>query len=98
MKKPISQKTAEVRAARKFEQLYKPLMELVDRLQDLEPGGTLVDDITIDRDHEGHVRIEYTAHPVSLVVKDDEKVLILRVIKASDYRKRIPHRSILETS
>ena len=84
MRKPVSQKVAEVRAARKFEQLYKPLIELIDRLQDLEPGGTLVDDIVFDRNQDGSVHIEYTAHPVSLIVKDEDKALILRVIEVSD--------------
>ncbi|MGW4844893.1 hypothetical protein [Nocardia brasiliensis] len=83
MKKPVSQQLAEVRAARKFEQLYKPLMELIDRLQDLEPGGTLVDDIVFDRNQDGSVHIEYTAHPVSLIVKDKDKALVLRVVDTS---------------
>ncbi|MGV9676441.1 hypothetical protein ACWDSJ_14285 [Nocardia sp. NPDC003482] len=88
MRKRISQKVAEIRAARKFQQLYVPLMELIDRLQDLEPGGTLVDDIIIDRDKQGHVHIEYTAHPISLVIKDKDKALILRVLDADDFQPR----------
>ncbi len=88
MKKRISQKVAEIRAARKFQQLYVPLMELIDRLQDLEPGGTLVDDIVVNRDGQGHIHIEYTAHPISLVVKDKDKALILRVLDVGDFQSR----------
>ena len=80
----IECKVAEIRAARKFQQLYVPLMELLDRLQDLEPGGTLIDDIVIDRDHQGSVHIEYTAHPISLVIKDEDKAMVLRVVDAGD--------------
>ena len=45
MKQPVSKETAEVRVVRKYHKLYKPLIELVDALQFLEPGGTLVNDV-----------------------------------------------------
>ena len=40
MKQPVSKETAEIRVVRKYHKLYKPLIELVDALQFLEPGGT----------------------------------------------------------
>jgi len=64
-------------------------MELIDKLQDLEPGGTLVDDIVLGNNEDGGVHIEYSARPISLVIKDKNKALILRVVdwKESRYSK-----------
>ena len=45
----ISKETAEVRVVRKLDKLYVPLVELIDALQNLEPGGTLVDDVVIGK-------------------------------------------------
>ncbi|WP_338773055.1 hypothetical protein V7968_16425 [Nocardia vulneris] len=59
-------------------------MELIDRLQDLEPGGTLVDDIALGHNQDGTVHIEYTAKPVRLVVKDKDRALVLRVVEVSE--------------
>jgi hypothetical protein len=84
MKQPISKETAEARATRKFSKLYAPLVDLVDALQNLEPGGTLVDDIFISRDRKGDVRMEYIARPIALTIKSDERTMILRVIEAGE--------------
>ena len=49
-------------------------------LQDLEPGGTLVDGTVIEQD-ERKVRIAYAARPVMLRIKDRDRTFILRVIE-----------------
>jgi hypothetical protein len=69
MKVPISKETASARAAHKFNKLYAPLIELVDSLQDLEPGGTLADDIVVARDEGRGIHLEYVAKPVMLTIK-----------------------------
>lgn len=79
MKKQPTKEVAETRVVNKYHQLYKPLMELVDVLQDLEPGGTLVDDVVLTRD-EQKVRIAYTAHPVMLTIQEEGRAFILRVV------------------
>jgi hypothetical protein len=80
MKTPVSKERAESRVVNKYHKLYKPLIELVDALQDLEPGGTLVDDITVTRNEGEKVRITYVAKPVMLTIADKDRKFILRVI------------------
>lgn len=84
MKQPIDKDTAEVRVVRKFEKLYVPLVELIDSLQNLEPGGTLVDDVVLSRKEDGGVRMEYVAKPMMLTVIDKKRKLTLRVIETNE--------------
>lgn len=50
-------------------------------LQDLEPGGTLVDDIELTQNQDGKkIHIEYKAHPVKLTINDSNKAFVLHVI------------------
>lgn len=84
MKQPLPQHTAEQRVVTKYHKLYKPLVELVDALQYLEPGGTLIDDVTIVDKVEGDkVRVAYTAHPVMLTIQTKDRAFILRVVEAT---------------
>lgn len=80
MKEPLSKDRAEARVVNKYHKLYKPLIDLVDALQELEPGGTLVDDVSIAQGEAGKIRIAYVAKPVMLTISDGDKVFILRVI------------------
>lgn len=84
MKTPVPKQTAEAEVARKFYQLYAPLIELVDSLQDLEPGGTLVDSVVINRHSDDRVHIEYVAEPIMLTIREKRKKLILRVVESTD--------------
>jgi len=83
MKIQPSKERAESRVVNRYHKLYKPLIELVDALQDLEPDGTLVDNIQISKNSENKVHIEYAAHPVTLRIKDDSKIFTLRVVEAA---------------
>ncbi len=80
MKAPISKDRAESRVVAKYKKLYAPLIELVDALQDLEPGGTLVDDINIVKDSSDKVQVAYVAKPVMLTITDGNRIFILRVL------------------
>lgn len=84
MKTSVPKQTAAAEVARKFYQLYAPLIELVDALQDLEPGGTLVDSVAINRHSDDRVHIEYVAEPIMLTIRDKRKKLILRVVESTD--------------
>ena len=82
MKSPISKATAEARVVNKYHKLYVPLIELVNALQNLEPGGTTVDSVTLTDKPEGHtVQVEYAARPVMLTIKDKDRTFILRVVE-----------------
>ena len=85
MKQPVSKETAEIRVVRKYHKLYKPLIELVDALQFLEPGGTLVNDVTFtDKPEENKVSIAYAARPIMLTIKDKGRTFILRMMETRD--------------
>jgi hypothetical protein len=78
---------AKARVAEGYRELYRPLMELVDALQDLEPGGTLIDDAVVMRDKQ-EVRIAYVARPVMLTIRDEDKTFILRVVESTKSQVR----------
>ena len=80
MKQPVTKDRAETRVVNKYHKLYQPLIELVDSLQDLEPGGTLVDDVSIYRDEDKKVHIAYVAKPIMLTITEQDRVFILRVV------------------
>ena len=79
MKSPLDKDTAEIRVIRKYHKLYVPLVELVDALQNLEPGGTLVDEATFTTKEDGHIQIAYKARPVQMVIVDGERKFRVRV-------------------
>jgi len=78
--KETSKEIVEARVVQKYHKLYAPLIALVDELQNLEPGGTLVDDVSIVNTERGMVRVAYIAKPVMLTITDKNKVFILRVL------------------
>ncbi|HEU4966417.1 MAG TPA: hypothetical protein VFT53_02965 [Candidatus Saccharimonadales bacterium] len=80
MKTQPSKERAESRVVNRYHKLYVPLIELIDALQDLEPGGTLVDNVKIGiSEVDKKVHIEYTAHPITLTIKDGNRSFILRI-------------------
>jgi len=82
MRAPISRETAEFRVVNKYHKLYEPLIDLVNALQLIEPGGTLIDNVTLtEKSTESKVEIAYTARPVMLTIKDKDRTFILRVIE-----------------
>lgn len=83
MKQPVSQPTAEARVMRKYAKLYISLMELVDALQNMEPGGTLVDEVTFTKKTDGSMKIAYKARPVQLIIDDGKQKFSLRVDELS---------------
>lgn len=83
----VSNEQTKARVTERYRELYGPLMELVDALQDLEPGGTLIDDAVVMRDKQ-EVRIAYVARPVMLTIRDEDRTFILRVIEGTKSQVR----------
>lgn len=81
MKSPVSPQQAKAEIARKFNKLYGPLAELIDALQTIEPGGTLLDAVRLESSAAGEVRLEYVARPKMLTVTTKNRTLILRVVE-----------------
>lgn len=81
MKTQPSKERAESRVVNRYHKLYKPLTELVDALQDLEPGGPVVEDVRIGRsESDKQIHIEYAARPVTLTIAEDDKIFVLRIM------------------
>ena len=81
MRTPVPKETAKAKIARKFDQLYIPLTELIDALQTIEPGGTLLDPVKLESSAAGHVELEYVAQPKMLTITTEQRKLILRVLE-----------------
>ena len=80
MKTQPSKERAESRVVNRYHKLYVPLIELIDALQDLEPGGTVVDNVRIGRsESDKQVHIEYVAHPITLTVVEGDRTFTLRI-------------------
>lgn len=80
MRTQPSKERAESRVVSRYHKLYKPLIELIDSLQDLEPGGTVVEDVRIGRsESDKQIHIEYAARPVTLKITEDGKIFSLRI-------------------
>lgn len=81
MKTQPSKERAESRVVNRYHKLYAPLIELIDALQDLEPGGTVVEDVRIGRSEtDKQIHIEYAARPVTLTIMEDDKTFVLRIV------------------
>lgn len=74
---------AERKVVKKYHKLYGSLTDLVDALQKMEPGGTLVDDIAFTQKKNGKVSIAYIATPIQVTISTKERRFILRVIEHS---------------
>lgn len=79
MKSPVDKDTAEIRVIRKYHKVYPLIVELVDALQNLEPGGTLVDDAMFITKANGKIQMAYKARPVRMVIDDGRRKFTLRV-------------------
>lgn len=81
MKTQPSKERAESRVVNRYHKLYIPLVELIDSLQDLDPGGTLVDDIKLTQNQaDKKILIQYKAHPVKLTIDDGKRAFVLQII------------------
>lgn len=79
----ISKETAEARLVKRYHKLYIPLVELVQSLQDLEPGTMLIDSAEfIETDK--NVRVEYKTKPVQLMIRTGDQRFILRLEELSE--------------
>jgi hypothetical protein len=79
MKSEVSKETAETRVTRKYAKLYVPLIELVDTLQNLEPGGILVDEAEFTKKDDGGLRVAYKARPMQLTIIEGHRRFSLKV-------------------
>jgi hypothetical protein len=69
---------------RKYHELYEAVLELVGSLQEIEPGGTLMDDLTITSGDGRSLRIGYTAQPIIVSVEDGKRKVIVRVVEGGE--------------
>jgi hypothetical protein len=92
----VPKETALLRVTNKYHKLYQSLLELVTALNVLEPGGTLLDDVTFTTKEDGRVQVAYAATPIQVTINTPERKLIVRVIENPDGKmplKRSPVRA-----
>lgn len=70
---------AETRIVKRFHKLHKPIVELVQSLQDLVPQGMELGDTVELTQVDGHIRIAYGARPVELVLNDGNHKFSLKI-------------------
>ena len=80
MKGQIDPDTAKARIAERYTKLHTSLLELVDALNIVEPGGTLAEDVHFTT-RDGSIKIAYSATPINVRIYTPECVFILRVIE-----------------
>lgn len=68
-----SEQQAMQKVVRKYNKLYTSLTDLVEALQKLEPGGTLVDDITFTQKQNDKVSVAYIATPIQLTINTEDR-------------------------
>jgi hypothetical protein len=74
------QQTIFDKLASQFDQIYPALLQIVETLQQIEPGGTLTEDIVAKSKTFGSSYISYTAKPLCVAIEHDDKKFILRVL------------------
>lgn len=80
MHEQAAQEAARARVAAAYHKLQKNLRELVAALNILEPGGTLLEPVTIADKHEGRVQITYSTVPLQVTVSSVSRKFILKMI------------------
>jgi hypothetical protein len=80
MRNPTSGPTAEARIVKRYHNLYTPLIELVQAVQDLHADGSQATEIELTRNG-GEIVIEYSLKATRLIINDDNKRFILQVEK-----------------
>lgn len=81
MRAAVSREAAQAQVTAKYRKLHKSLIELVSALNLLEPGGTLLDDVTVTTKEDGRVRIAYVTTPMQVAITTPERKFILKVIE-----------------
>lgn len=67
--------------AKRFNALYTPLVQLIEALDVVEPGGTLAEDIRVLGEDGNTVRLEFVARPTVLTINDGARKMVLRVVE-----------------
>lgn len=69
----LPKRTAEARLVKRYHKLYVPLIELIQALQDLEPGTMLIDNAEFSETNK-NIHVEYKAKPIQLMINTDSQL------------------------
>lgn len=69
----------EARIAKRYHRLYKPIIELVQALQDAIPQGMELGDRIELTQSNGYITIDTKARPVELVINDGKHIFTLKI-------------------
>ena len=77
----VSKEFAESQVVNKYHKLYGSLVDLIKALNVLEPGGTLLDDVTFMTKEDGKIQVAYVATPIQVTIDTPQRKMILKVIE-----------------
>jgi hypothetical protein len=96
--KKVDKPTATIRSVRKYNAFKKATIDLIQAVQSLQPGGTIISDIAFVKDEDNTVSIQYKVQPIRLVIKDDQTHIIVTVLQDSGQDKQTEQVSLLDAS
>ncbi len=79
--KKVGKPTATIRSIWKYRKFSQATKELIQAVQSLQPGGTIISDVAFVKDEEDKISIEYKVQPIRLIIKDDQthiEVIVLQ--------------------
>lgn len=98
MEASVSQETALEQIARKYRKLYRSLAKLIDTLNVLKLGGTLLDEVNFITKEDGKVQIAYAATPVRVTIHTPKRKLIVKVTGMALWVRAIQAQRLLTAS
>ncbi len=93
--KKVERPTATTRSVWKYNNFKKATKELIQAVQSLQPGGTIISDIAFVKDEENTVNIQYRVQPIRLIIKDEHTHIEVTVLQDDGRDRRVEQTSLL---
>lgn len=95
--KKVGKPTATIRSVWKYNNFKKATKELIQAVQSLQPGGTIISDIAFVKDEENTVNIHYKVQPIRLIIKDELTHIEVTVLQNDGQDKQAEQTSLLDS-
>jgi hypothetical protein len=94
--KKVDKITATHRSVWKYNNFKKATKELIQAVQSLQPGGTIISDIAFVKDEENTVNIQYKVQPIRFIIKDEHTHIEVTVLQDDGQDKQVEQTSLLD--
>lgn len=94
--KKVDKPTATIRSVRKYNTFKKATTELIEAVQSLQPGGTIISDIAFVKNEDNTVSIQYKVQPIRLIIKDEHTHIVVTVLQDDGQDKQAERISLLD--